>query len=180
MRCFVAVDLPDPLRDALVRVQGGLRTGRIVPEDNLHLTLAFLGDVEEDAVEALHDALSGIHTSSLAVSISGIDIFGSPTAPRLVCAVVPDTPALTALHDDVIRAARKAGITLQRRKFRPHVTLARFGKTARADAGALAHFLNDHAALTLPTVHPLSFGVYASTLRPDGAEYELISSYPLV
>ena len=180
MRAFVAVDLPPSMVRVLTHAQSHLRTGRIVPEENLHLTLSFLGDVGEEALEELHDALEALRPGVLEISITGLDIFGDRTAPRLVCALIDDTPALSDLHKQVTRAARAAGIPLERRRFRPHVTLARFGRTARADGAALERFLADHAALTLPPERAMSFGLYASTLRPGGAEYDALSSYPLV
>ena len=70
-------------------------------------------------------------------------------------------------------------MVLERRRFRPHVTLARFGRTARADPQALARFLEAHAGFALSAVPASSMGLYASTLRPEGAEYEALAVYPL-
>ncbi|QEW18940.1 2'-5'-RNA ligase [Marinibacterium anthonyi] len=179
MRAFVAVDLPEDLMEALERLQSDLRTGRIVAPDNLHLTLAFLGDAGDDALELLHDDLTTLHRIPVTLRITGLDIFGSATAPRLVVAMVDDTPALTDLHHRITRVARAAGLDLDRRRFRPHVTLARFGKTARADPQALARFLADHGGFTTPAIAARSMGLYASTLTPHGAEYEALATYPL-
>lgn len=179
MRIFVAVDLPDTLLVGLEALQSHLRTGRIVPPGNLHLTLAFLGDVDEQAAETLHEDLAAIPRVPVALRITGLDLFGSATAPRLVCALVADTPALTDLQRRVAKAARAAGIELERRRFKPHVTLARFGKTARADPQVLARFLAEYGGFTTPELSAPSMGLYASTLRPDGAEYEALALYPL-
>lgn len=180
MRAFVAIDLPPRTIRTLTHAQSHLRTGRIVPEENLHLTLAFLGDVGDEALEDLHGALEGLRPGGIEIGITGIDLFGDRTAPRLVCALVDDSPALRDLQKQVAQAARAAGIPLERRRFRPHVTLARFGRTARADGTALERFLSENAALMLPPERAMSFGLFASTLRPGGAEYEALSSYPLV
>ena len=179
MRAFVAVDLAEPWLDALEGLQAHMRTGRVVPRENLHLTLAFLGEAREDELEELHDALGALPRRQVVLRAAGLDLFGSATAPRILHLAVADSPELTALQAGVVRGARKTGLELERRRFRPHVTLARFSRTARADPGALARFLADHAGFGLPEMAAQSMGLYASMLRPDGAEYEALATYPL-
>lgn len=179
MRAFVAITLPPALRSALVTVQSGLNVGRPVPEDNLHLTLAFLDDVADEALDALHQDLSAWRPPAPDVAVSGLDLFGT-RHPRLLFANVTPTPDLKHLHDKVLTAARNAGISLKRERFRPHITLARFRHgMGPADQARLGQFLQTHGAVTLPPVRPLAFALYASTLRPDGAVHELLAEYPL-
>ncbi|MEM8732466.1 MAG: RNA 2',3'-cyclic phosphodiesterase [Pseudomonadota bacterium] len=179
MRAFVALDLPESWRDDLECLQVHLRTGRVVPAENLHLTLAFLGDVSEAVLEEIHESLDHVPKPGIRLRILGLDLFGSATAPRLVCAVVDDSQILRDLQSRVARLARSAGLDLERRRFRPHVTLARFGRTARADPMALSAFLADHGGFHLPETRFHAMGLYASTLRPDGAEYQALGIYPL-
>ena len=179
MRAFVALDLPDPLRDALERVQEGLPVGRAVPPENLHLTLAFLGEPTDAALDEMHRLLSGIEAPGFELSLSGLDTYGGRT-PKVLVATARAHPALSALHDRVRQAAHAAGLELPRERFRPHVTLARFGGVLpRAGMDRLHAFIAAHAWLGIDPEPVDSFSLYRSTLRPEGALHEALASYPL-
>lgn len=179
MRSFVALDLPGEVTDALVRLQAGLRAGRPVPGENLHLTLVFLGDVPEARAVALNESLAAIRAGPIEISLSGLDLFGG-RHPSVLFASVRPNAALERLHDKVARAARGAGIVLERRRFRPHVTLARFrpGLDRRAQ-GRLGEFLATHGAVSLPSFTAHGFTLYRSQLRPEGAVHEALAEYQL-
>jgi 2'-5' RNA ligase len=179
MRAFVALDLPGEVTAALVRLQTGLQAGRMVPEENLHLTLVFLDEIADMAAADLHERLAAIRTAPVALEISGLDLFGG-RRPSVLFAAVRHSEALDLLHDKVTMAARAAGITLERRRFRPHVTLARFnpGMDRRAQA-RLSEFLAVHGTFALPPVTLDRFTLYRSHLRHDGAVHEALAQYPL-
>lgn len=178
-RAFVALPLPDETREMLARVQEGLSIGRLVPPENMHLTLAFLDDQPGPVLSALHEALSEIEAEAPELRISGLDVFGG-NRPRLVFAAVEKTKALSALREAVRSATRKSGIELARERFRPHVTLARLPHRLPPDAfRRLGLFLADSGALRLDPVWPASLGLFASHLTPDGPVYEDLALYPL-
>ena len=169
MRAFVAIPVPEEVADALERLQRRLGFGRAVPRENLHLTLAFLDDQPGDVLEGLHEQLSTLRASPFEVALAGLGVFGTAVHVPAV-----DNPALTDLQGRVITACRRAGITLQRRRFRPHVTLARLGKgqsppPLRAE---LSEF-------QIPAIQVQSFALYESTLHPKGARHEILAGYPL-
>jgi 2'-5' RNA ligase len=83
------------------------------------------------------------------------------------------------LQKQVDRAARKAGLSPEARRFVPHVTLARL-KGRREDAGPLARFLGERGGGTVLPVRAVAFSLMSSRLRPEGAEYEELARYPLV
>lgn len=180
MRAFVAIALPDPVREALVELQAGLRLGRPVPEENLHLTLAFLDDQPEDLLAELHEGLSAAMLPAPELRISGLDLFGGRSPKLLFAAVEPD-PVLKALRDRVLSEARAAGIALKRERFRPHITLARFRPGMGPDEQAkLGQFLEEKGGVTLPPFRPAGFALFGSTLRPEGAVHEVLAEYPLL
>ncbi|MEJ2019378.1 MAG: 2'-5' RNA ligase family protein, partial [Maritimibacter sp.] len=76
MRAFLALDIPDDLLVPLTRLQAGLTVGRVVPEENLHLTLAFLGEISEVQAQDLAEALSLFHHPAIDLTLSGLDLFG--------------------------------------------------------------------------------------------------------
>ncbi|KUF10542.1 RNA 2',3'-cyclic phosphodiesterase [Pseudoponticoccus marisrubri] len=173
MRLFIALTLPEPALDAVAAVQDRLPAGRAVPVENLHLTLAFLGDQPEDALEPLDEALRSLRAPQVALALAGAEVFGGRHG-QAVALGAEGGPDLADLHARVAARVRGAGVAMQRRRFRPHVTVARL--SGRADAGAL-----------LQTLAPVKLGPYAcgavaltaSTLHRDGAQHEVLASYPL-
>lgn len=179
MRAFLAIALPDAVAERFGDLQAALRIGRPVPEDQLHLTLAFLDEQPDDALEELHFALGRLRLPPVPISFGTLGSFGE-AGPRTVHAEVQETPALLALHRAVKGAIHVAGITLGRRRFRPHVTFARLPQrlTAEETAG-LARFLGRYAASPLPGFEAPALTLFRSTLRRDGAVYDALADYPL-
>ena len=122
MRLFIAVSLSEDVKDALITAQnemydGGVR-GNFTSEENLHLTLAFIGDYPD--AEAVLSALSGVSFTPFAIALDGVGCFGD-----LWWAGVKASPALTAVVRRVRRALAEHGIPFDRKKFSPHITLLR-------------------------------------------------------
>ena len=176
MRAFVGMPVPEDLIGPLVHLQGQFGFGRAVPEENLHLTLAFLDEQSEATLRALHDRQADITRPAPLLRPVGLGSYGGAPPPPIAADVAP-TVDLTALYRSVQGAARATDIALPRRRFRPHITLARFGRhIAPKDAQRAA--LDGHA-LDLPSVQADQFALYASTLTPQGARYEILAEYPL-
>ncbi|KIC23285.1 2'-5' RNA ligase [Leisingera sp. ANG1] len=178
MRAFVGLPLPDSALDALERVQERLTVGRQVPAENMHLTLAFLDDQPEAALQALHQLLAEISVPPLQLTFNGLDTFGGKL-PRVLAAEVWKTPQLTHLRGQIRSACRTAGIELSRERFRPHVTLARFPRHMEAgQVQKIARFLAAASEFRLECEAD-SFALFQSTLAPEGARYDNLAEYPL-
>ncbi len=179
MRAFVALDLPEEVLLPLTRLQAGLDVGRAVPEDNMHLTLAFLGDVNRAALAELALSLEGLALAPVELTLRGLDLFGG-RKPGLVFAAAVATPELTRLHEKVVRAARGAGIDLRRERFRPHVTIARLPRTlGPRDERRLADFLHLNGTFATPPAMATSVTLYESHLRPEGPLHLPLASVDL-
>ena len=177
MRAFLALDIPDDVAGALIRVQSAIAFGRPVPEQNLHLTLAFLEDAPQPALEDLHDLLTGLRAKPVEICFTGIDSM-TEAERGLIFAAVARSDALQALHDRIASLCRQAGLDMPRRRFRPHVTLMRAGR--RPDGVArdrLAASLG--ARPDLPGFTARAVTLYRSTLGPRGAHHDPLASYPL-
>ncbi len=140
-RTFAAISLPPAVRAALARARDELRrTGvrvRWLGEGDFHLTLCFFGDADAARLDVLRGLLESAAAASRAFrfDVVGIGFFGPPRAPRVVWAGVPDPPPeLAALADQLRARARAAGLPVEERPYRPHITLGR----ARDRAGGLA------------------------------------------
>ncbi|ABD53445.1 RNA 2',3'-cyclic phosphodiesterase [Jannaschia sp. CCS1] len=177
MRAFVALPLTDPAIDALTRVQSTLPTGKPVPEENLHLTLAYLGEVSEDVLETLHDMLSAARLPSADIAFEGLGTFAEMERGLTFGAVAP-SDALTALQTKVAQLARQAGVLLPRRRFRPHVTLTRANRQPKGPTrDRLASAIG--TPIKVPGFTARTANLYESTLTPSGARHEVLASYPL-
>ncbi|KIT18005.1 RNA 2',3'-cyclic phosphodiesterase [Jannaschia aquimarina] len=174
MRSFLALPVPEEAADDLAALSaeapGG---GRAVPVDDLHLTLAFLGDATEGTLEEIHEALSSRVPPPPPISVTGIAPMDAGHGVLLVADVARDIGLLT-LQADVERAARRAGADLPRRRFRPHVTLAR-GLTSGPGLRAWMRGLIG----PWPRWTPTEIRLVRSDLRPTGARYETLAAYPL-
>ncbi|WP_417743447.1 RNA 2',3'-cyclic phosphodiesterase [Salipiger sp.] len=179
MRCFLALPIPEPLLPPLLAVQEAVPVGRAVPEDNLHLTLAFLGDRPEAELRELHLALGQRALPAATLALSGLATFGGRRI-KLLAAEVTKTPALVALQREALRAVTAAGIELPRERFRPHVTLLRFGAGLReGDRTGLDAALAPLAGLSTAAAPVAEMRLVGSTLTPEGAVYDTLAEYPL-
>ena len=177
MRAFLAIELPDQVTSALSQVALSLPVGRATPEENLHLTLVFLGDQSDAQLEDLHYELADISVQEFELGFDGLGCFGSGS-PKVLFARIAGNKVLTDLHQQVRRAAHRTGIVLARQRYRPHVTLARFGRGLQwRDAERLEGFIADHSQVDIPSFSVVGFSMFQSTLHRDGAIYEPLADY---
>lgn len=179
IRAFLALPLPDDTVSAVTRMADRLDIGRVVPPENYHITLAYLGEQPEDKLEELHLRLEGIGTGPLTLTGQGVDLFGGDK-PRVLFAAIDPDPALVALRDRVRRMVRMSGIDLRHEKFRPHVTLSRLpGRVDPAERTRLEAFIARNAGVRLPPFDVHELTLFQSTLRDDAPLYTPLASYPL-
>ena len=179
MRTFVGLRLPDEVREQLEGLQARLKAGRLVRPENLHLTLAFLGDQKVEILEDLDAELGAIRVPPFKLTLAGLDSFGGDR-PRVLFVGAEKSPALIGLHRRIRSAARQAGISLPRERFHPHVTLSRFQAHESSEASAsLTWALRVHAAFALPAFTISEFTLFRSHLTADSPVYEVLRDYPL-
>lgn len=180
IRAFVGIPLSDEVADALQAAQAGIPAGRVVPQENLHVTIAFLGEQPRPVLEDVHDALYAMRVPGFSLRIDGLGMFGGGR-PRVLFAEVPSEPGLTQLRRKVVRAVHEAGIELQRERFHPHVTLARFGDGLRGeDAADMQAFVGRRVGIRAGPFAVERFILYRSHLGRAGPSYEPLAEYPLV
>lgn len=178
MRAFVSLTLPPGHVEDMMRLQRGLTFGRNVPEENLHLTLAFLGQISEAEARAVHDELAGVTLPSVTLELSGLDTFGG-NPPHVLAAKARGT-GLEALQRKITAAVRRAGIALSRRRFRPHVTFVRLDRPMSDSAARkLGEFLALNGAFNAAPKAAASVQFMESHLAQDGPEYHPLAEYDL-
>ena len=179
MRAFLALPVPEALAVPLLSVQSRIRSGRPVDEEDLHLTVAFLDDQPEDALEALHEGLEARRLPPCEIRPQALAVFDA-RRPRLLALDCERTDALAALHGAARSAAREAGIAMPRARFRPHVTLVRFGRLSPDETARIAATLATLPDAALPDPVPApALALYSSTLTEAGPIYERLAEYEL-
>jgi 2'-5' RNA ligase len=176
IRLFVGVDLPDEIRRALQSLNGGVPGARWIPPENYHVTLRFIGEVDEGSAEDIDDALSTVRARAFVAELRGVGAFGKGRQLHSLWVGVAGQAALSALHDKVDRALVRVGVEPDRRKYMPHVTLARLkaAHAARVEAYTATHAL--FATGPFPVTH---FTLYSSLRSSGGSIYRAEAEYPL-
>ena len=176
-RLFVALELPQVLKWAVGGLQAGLRDARWLDADALHVTLAFIGEVDPSAQRRIEEALDRVEAPALALALHGLGHFPPRGAPRVLWAGASPARELGALAAAVRRELARAGHPPERRKFAAHVTFARFRRPPPSPA--LQDYLGTHSLFRTPAVAVGSFRLLSSVLRPSGARYTTEADYPL-
>jgi len=183
MRLFVAAALSPEVRRGLEEAQQELRSAaaavRWVRVEGIHLTLRFLGDVDEGKRAPLVAALKAVRGQAFEAAVRGIGFFPNPRRPRVVWAGVEEpTGRLAALQRGVEEAVVRLGFEPEERgEFHPHLTLGRLGdpkRTGRLGEAAQAMEKREFGAFRVP-----AFQLFRSELRPDGARYSVLDTFPL-
>ncbi len=177
MRTFLAIPIPYDLGRSLEALQRKLSCGRLVDAENFHITLAFLDDISEETAEELHDLLEGQDFRLPPIQLKNIGQFGRDP-PRALWVGAEPLEGLAQLSTQVLRAARRVGLQPERRRFVPHVTLARFGAST-IDPFAIQRFVAAHAAVQFPAFAAQEITMFQSILGASGPTYVSLASYPV-
>lgn len=177
MRLFVAVDLPDPVKEQLAGLQRPIPTARWSSRQQMHLTLFFIGETERLA--DIRDALAQVRTAPFEMALSAVGRFPPQDRqpPRVLWAGVESSDGLRALHAQVTAALTGLGFQADDRPFNPHITLARLKTDRRLPE--LNAFLEDHRGLRTAAFPVTEFTLFSSQLLPKGALYRQEAVYPL-
>lgn len=177
IRLFCAIELPHSLRDRLIALGGGLPGARWVPEENLHLTLNFIGEVPESAFDDIAAALSGVGVPVFDLIVKGMGHFERSRKPTMLWADVEPNPQLTHLHDRIASSLRRVGIKSDDRQFQPHITLARFDDHVAPER--VAGFLRANGLFRAPAFTVEQFVLFSSMLGHTGPTYRAEAEFPL-
>ncbi|MBV8775705.1 MAG: RNA 2',3'-cyclic phosphodiesterase [Alphaproteobacteria bacterium] len=175
LRLFVGIAFPPELRLRLSLLQSGIAGARWVDPGNFHLTLRFIGEVDEGAAADVDAALLRLRARPFSVQLAGVGVFGGDKL-RTLWVGVEREPALAALQSKIEQALQRAGLPAEPRKFAPHVTLARLREPRRAE---LQDFLAANAAFRAEPLRVEEFCLIASYPTKAGSVYEDQASYKL-
>jgi 2'-5' RNA ligase len=172
LRLFVGIDLPPELKLKVSLLCGGLPSARWVDAGNFHVTLRFIGEVDEGAAADIDEALAQIRAPRFSVALAGVGHFGT----RMLWVGVERNPALSHLHEKVESAIVRLGFEPEGRRYAPHVTLARLKGASDPHIQA---FLSEHALFRAEPFAVDRFSLIASYLTKSGSIYEDQADYAL-
>jgi len=186
MRLFLAINLAAKLRDQILAATEPLRDAAPnlawARAEQLHLTMKFLGDQPDSLAESLSPGIAVVaakHGMPL-MRLGGIGAFPNFSAPRVVWMGIAPDPRLELLHHDVEVACAAAGVPLDGRPFRPHITLARVRDTQRTDRAMLEGLSKAAGSVEFEAdVLGRSIDLMRSELLHDGARHSILLSAPL-
>lgn len=176
-RLFVALDLPSDIKNSLSPLTSGLGDVRWTLPEQQHLTLRFIGEIDNGKANDVADALCLVPGIPFELQLKGIGHFPPRGEPRVIWAGVTKSRELKDLKRRIDKALKQAHLSADQQKYAPHVTLARLRRPP--DAG-LADYLMQHSLYQSEPFPISSFHLYSSWLQPEGPEYQLEASYRLV
>jgi RNA 2',3'-cyclic 3'-phosphodiesterase len=174
-RLFVAVDLPAAVRRHLSSIARGIG-GRATPEDQIHVTVRFLGSVVEQVSEEIRRELATVSVPGFECRVEGVGRFPPRGALRVLWAGLSPAEPFRLLEQEISAALDRVGIAREGRPFSPHTTLARLRDARPGDA---RQFLEKNAVYSSETFPVSEFVLYSSELTPEGARHTVEKKYSL-
>jgi len=174
-RLFVAIRPPEEVRDLLIDAMDDSPALRWVGDEQLHLTLRFIGEVESPVADDIAAALDRVRSSNFQIRISGAGKFENRSGGALWAGVEPKTPVV-GLAAKVERALQQVGLEPEHRAFSPHITLARWN---RRNSEAVEAFLRRNSDLHSDPFDVDRFVLFESKLSRHGPLYEEIAAFAL-
>jgi len=175
-RLFVAVDLPDGIKAAVAALCHGLPGVRWLKPDHLHLTIRFIGEIDEMVFAAIRHGLTGEGLEAFACHLEGVGCFPPKGRPKVLWTGVHAEAGLIKLQAKVESDLQRIGLPPEEKKFVPHITLARPKDLKQAE---LANYMNTHNQFQTSPFSVQNFHLYSSVLTAKGAIHTLEHSYLL-
>jgi len=174
-RLFTALEIPSEIGQSMAQLRGGLPGARWIDPENYHVTLRFIGDIDDALADEIADMLGQVARRKFSLRIDGLDSFGG-NKPRAVVAAVTPVADLVELQAEHQRIMQRVGLQPER-KYKPHVTLARLRDTSSRQ---VADFLSLRQPFRLPSFPVSRFVLYSSRDSVGGGPYVVEAGYPLV
>lgn len=173
-RLFTAIEIPREVGAMLASLRGGVHRARWIDPENYHLTLRFIGDIDDRTANDVADMLDAVQRPSFELRLTGLDQFGGKK-PRAIFASAASSPALIELQAEQERLLQRIGLPAETRRFTPHVTLARLRDASVIE---VAEFLSTRGFR--PVSFPVTrFVLFSSRASQGGGPYIVEADYPL-
>lgn len=175
-RLFVAIELPAVIKDGLLALREELAGARWVNPAQLHLTLRFIGEVDDQTTETIRASLATIRRAPFQLAMSGVGHFPRSKEPRILWAGMQGDDNLLLLQREVEHAVQRAGFPGETRPFAPHITIARLKGTSSPMVAAFEH---RHGTFSSPPFPVASFYLFRSIFSAQAVSHEILAQYLL-
>ena len=174
-RLFSGIEIPRPLGERLATLRSGLSGARWIDPENYHITLRFIGDVDDQLAREFADQLANIRSRAFELRFDGLGSFGG-RKPRALWAGIDASGPLIGLQRAHERAARAAGLAPESRNFAPHVTLARL---RGPKASMVANYLETRSPFNSEPFEVQHFVLFSARASSGGGPYVVEEAFPL-
>lgn len=177
IRLFIAIDLPESVKQEMARLCCGLPGARWVGTEQLHLTLRFIGEVDGGLFRDIRERLVEVRSEPFTLQLDGVGFFPPRGKPRVIWVGLKKSSELLQLRCRIESCLVAIGLEREGRKFSPHITLARLKNTPPVKVG---RFLENHNLFLSRTWTVDEFFLYSSQLGRNGAIHRVEAGYPLM
>jgi 2'-5' RNA ligase len=173
-RLFTGIEVPQEIAETLASMRGGLPGARWARPEDYHITLRFIGDIDGRTAGEIEETLADFRADPPEIRLNGLDSFGG-NRPHAVFAAIENSRDLNELQGEHERLIRRLGLPPERRKFTPHVTLARLRSSSVLD---VADFLATRGGFRAMSFRPRRFVLYSAREQTGGGPYVVEAAYP--
>ena len=174
-RLFTGVEIPPDVAQVLSGLRGGLPGARWIDTENYHVTLRFIGDVDDATAHEVESVLARVKRSGFELRFDGVMSFGGKR-PRAVVATIAPAQSLLEMQAEQERLMQRIGLEPEGRKYTPHVTLARLRDSSSSE---VAQYLSTRGLFRAPPFKVSRFVLFSSRASTGGGPYIVEASYPL-
>ena len=174
-RLFTGLEIPTELAESLSLLRGGLPGARWIDRENYHLTLRFIGDVDDEVAREVAWLLGKVRRREFELQLDGLSSFGG-RRPRAVVATVAPSPSVMELQAEHERLMRRVGLDPEGRKYTPHITLARLRDSTSHE---VAEYLSTRGGFRWPAFKVSRFVLFSARASVGGGPYVVEAAYPL-
>ncbi|CTQ56790.1 2'-5' RNA ligase [Roseibium album] len=174
-RLFTGLEIPSQTALMLSMLRGGLRGARWIDQENYHITLRFIGDIDDRTADEVVAALDKVQREPIEIRLNGLGSFGNGR-PHAVWARVEPTDQLAELQAEQERILQRLLLPPERRKYTPHVTIARCRTSTNED---VAKWLSERGNFQAPSFVAGRFVLFSAKSSVGGGPYLVEEAYPL-
>ena len=180
LRCFIAIEIPETIKKSIAAIIDNLKKSDVkwVSEENIHITLQFLGETEESLIPDIKGALYKILApySHFYIKIVDVGCFPSGKRPRVIWVGIKESQSLINLYKDISNEMVKFGYQKEERGFTPHVTIGRV--KSNRNMRELLSRLDELKVTDFPDFEVQDIKLMKSELKPSGAKYYSLAEIP--
>jgi 2'-5' RNA ligase len=173
-RLFTGIEIPAQIAQSLTMLRGGLPGARWIDTQNYHVTLRFIGDVDDSVANEVASLLGRVRRGAFELHLDGVTSFGGKK-PRAIVATVASSPALMEAQAEQERLMQRIGLAPEGRKYTPHVTVARLRDSSSRD---VAEYLSARGLFRTQSFQVSRFVLFSSRASVGGGPYVVEESYP--